>query len=346
MNARRFVIAAILATLVLSCLAQPAVAEKPDTRRKPWTTSKLTGTPETPAKYKLVPAFSQTKFKLPTSIEAWPDSELLLVTEMAGSIYLLEKIKSDKPASLIVNLKDLLPADLASKNVSLFDAELHPSFKENHYLYVCYVHPGNGGHTRVSRLTLNDEMPPKLVPDSETIVIAWPSGGHNGGCLEFGKDGMLYISTGDGSGPNPPDGLTTGQNVKDLLGAVLRIDVKHEERDSKDPAPMAVQMNYTIPKDNPFADGRSGRPEIWAYGLRNPWKFGTDPQTGDIFVADNGWESWEMVHRIVRGGNCGWPVMEGRAALRSEVPVGPTPIIPPVKDHPHTEANSVIGGPV
>ena len=88
------------------------------------------------------------------------------------------------------------------------------------------------------------------------------------------------------------------------------------------------------------------RQEIWAYGLRNPWKFGIDPKTNDIFVADNGWESWEMVHRIVRGGNCGWPVMEGRVALAERSEARPTPIVPPVKDHPHTEANSVIGGPV
>ena len=83
---------------------------------------------------------------------------------------------------------------------------------------------------------------------------------------------------------------------------------------------------------------KGARPEIWAYGLRNPWKFGVDSKTGKIFAADNGWESWKMVHEIVRGGNCGWPIMEGQAVLRSEVKQGPTPIRPPVKDHSHTEA--------
>jgi putative heme-binding domain-containing protein len=336
MNACRLASYALLTALGACWIADAAAAEKPDTRRKPWATSKLTGTPEPPAKYKLAPAFSQTKFKLPTCIEAWPESDSLLVTEMRGSIYLLERIKSDAPASLIVNLQDLLPADLTGKNVSLFDAELHPKFKENRYLFVCYVHPGNGGHSRVSRLTLTNDSPPKVVPGSEQVVITWPTGGHNAGCLEFGKDGYLYIATGDGSGPNPPDGKTTGQTVDDLLGAVLRIDV-----DKK-----AGKLAYAIPADNPFVDAKDARAEIWAYGLRNPWKIGTDPKTGDVFAADNGWESWEMVHRIVRGGNCGWPLMEGRAVLRSEVKPGPTPILPPVKDHPHTEANSVIGGPV
>ena len=183
---------------------------------------------------------------------------------------------------------------------------------------------------------MSDASPPEIIPGSEQVNITWPSGGHNAGCLEFGKDGYLYISTGDGSGPNPPDGLTTGQDVSDLLGAVLRIDVDQTDGDRA----------YAVPADNPFVDLDGARPEIWAYGLRNPWKIGVDSVTGDVFAADNGWETWEMVHRIVRGGNCGWPVMEARAILRSEVEVGPTPIIPPIKDHSHTEANSVIGGPV
>ena len=168
------------------------------------------------------------------------------------------------------------------------------------------------------------------------MIITWPSGGHNGGCLEFGKDGYLYISTGDGSGPNPPDSLTTGQDISDLLGAILRIDVDRPDGDRA----------YRVPDDNPFVDQAGARSEIWSYGLRNPWKFGVDRETGDVFAADNGRETWEMVHRIVRGGNCGWPRMEGRVLLRGEVEPGPTPIVPPVKDHPHSEANSVIGGPV
>ena len=183
------------------------------------------------------------------------------------------------------------------------------SFAENRYVYVCYVHPGDGRHTRVSRFTLNGESPPRAVAGSEQVLITWPAGGHNAGCLEFGKDGYLYIATGDGSGPNPPDGLTTGQTVSDLLGAILRIDV--DQRDGE----QALRRS----RGQSVCRCAGARPEIWAYGLRNPWKFGIDPQTGDIFAADNGWESWEMVHRIVRGGNCGWPVMEGRAALRAEV---------------------------
>ena len=305
-------------------------------RRQPWTASRIQGSPEPPAPYKIVAAFPGISFDVPTSIEEVPGINRLLVTERGGKVFSFAKRSNVKKADLLVDLVELLPAQLAGKGVSLFDAEFHPQFEENRFLYVSYGHPGDNGHIRVSRLTLTDSLPLQVMPNSEQVVITWRSTGHNGGCLEFGKDRYLYISTGDGSGPNPPDGRTTGQDLSDLLGAVLRIDVDESTGDSA----------YSIPEDNPFVEQPHARPEIWAYGLRNPWKIGVDRETGATFAADNGWETWEMVHRIVRGGNCGWPIREGRAALRTEVPPGPTPIRPPVKDHPHTEANSVIGGPV
>ncbi|MFM8252383.1 MAG: PQQ-dependent sugar dehydrogenase [Planctomycetota bacterium] len=333
-----------------------------------WTQSRIQGAPQPPPAYRLRAVYPQVAFSKPTSVESLPGANRLLVTEIGGRIFTLPApVASRAPASrapatgtaagkepgasqkadqeplkvtssdLLVDLRTLLPAELSSKNLSLWDAEPHPNFSQNHYLFVCYVHPGDGGHTRVSRLQLTGDNPPQLVPGSEQVIITWPAGGHNAGCLEFGKDGYLYVATGDGAGPNPPDGLTTGQTVDDLLGAILRLDVDH---------PASAEQRYTVPADNPFVDLPGARPEIWFYGLRNPWKFGVDPQTGEMFVADNGWETWEMVHRVVKGGNGGWPIMEGRAALRTEVPVGPTPILPPAVDHPHTEANSVVGGTV
>ncbi len=330
--ASRFI--ALAAVLFVGTLSR--AEDKPVSARPAWTTSRIHGTPQPPVPYKLVSAFPAVRFEKPTSIEVIPGTRRLLVTQMGGKIFSFPQEADVTKVDLVADLVALLPKELAGGSVSLFDAEFHPQFDKNHYLFVCYVHPGKGGQTRVSRLTLSSDSPPTAIPDSEQVIITWPSGGHNGGCLEFGTDGLLYISTGDGSGPNPPDGLTTGQTVTDLLGAMLRIDVDHPGR----------ERLYTVPLDNPFVQAKDARSEIWAYGLRNPWKFGIDPKTGDIFAADNGWESWEMIHRIVRGGNCGWPVMEGRASLRSEVKPGPTPIIPPVKDHPHTEANSVVGGPI
>jgi glucose/arabinose dehydrogenase len=314
--------------------------EKPITNRPPWATSRIQGSPEPPAPYRIVPAFPRLRFDKPTCIEEITETNRLLITERDGRIFTFPKTRDIAQPDLVLDLRELLPNNLAGQPVSLLDAEMHPKFSDNRYLFLCYVHPAEGGHTRLSRFTLTRDNAPKSVPASELVILTWPSGGHNAGCLEFGTDGFLYIATGDGSGPNPPDGRTTGQDVSDLLGAILRIDV------DRPTVGQASSLPYSIPADNPFVNQSGARPEIWAYGLRNPWKFGVDFQTGNIFAADNGWESWEMVHRIVRGGNCGWPVMEGRVALRSEVQPGPTPIIPPVKDHPHTEANSVIGGPV
>ena len=338
MHSVRHIVSHLATATILSSLFAATLSaqdkDKPAAARKPWTTSRLHGSPEPPEPYKVVSSFPALKFNRPTSIEEVPGQNRLLITEMSGKVFTFPKDPKAAKPDLLIDLAAKLPKELAPKGVSLFDAEFHPSFKDNHQLFLCYVHPDKGGHTRVSRFTLTADVPSQV--SSEEVLITWPSGGHNGGCLEFGKDGMLYISTGDGSGPNPPDGRTSGQDVSDLFGSILRIDVDHKSGDKL----------YTIPADNPFVENKLGLPEIWAYGLRNPWKFGTDTVTDNIFAADNGWETWEMVHKIVRGGNCGWPVMEGRAALRTEVKVGPTPILPPVKDHPHTEANSVIGGPV
>ncbi|MCA9144315.1 MAG: PQQ-dependent sugar dehydrogenase [Planctomycetaceae bacterium] len=322
---------AVCASIVGALLALQAVTHVSAEPRAPWTTSRIKGAPDPPSPYSIQPAFPNVSFKNPTCVEEIPGADRLLVTEIGGKIFGVLKNREVHEADLIIDL-----AESAAGGVRVLDADFHPQFLRNGQIFVCYVHPGDGGHTRVSRFTMSDTSIPTIDPDSEQVIITWPSGGHNGGCLEFGKEGYLYISTGDGSGPNPPDGRTTGQDVTDLLGAVLRIDVDQIQGDRA----------YVVPSDNPFISLDGARPEVWAYGLRNPFKIGVDSVTGDVFAADNGWETWEMVHKIVRGGNCGWPVMEARAVLRSEVAVGPTPIIPPIKDHSHTEANSVIGGPV
>ena len=292
-----------------------------DGPRPAWTTSKITGTPTQPAPYAIQPAYPNLSFDKPTSLEEL-QSGRMLVSEIGGNIYTFRKNSKERQ-------KDLL---LTIDGGSVWHSTAYRQDGPEWELFVCY---SKDGTSYVSRFQVAGETP-KADPQSEEVILTWPAGGHNAGCLRFGTDGMLYISTGDGSGPNPPDGRTAAQDVSNLFGCVLRIDIR-KKADGK---------NYTVPSDNPFVDLDGARPEIWAYGLRNPWKFGVDRKTGDIFAADNGWESWEMVHRIVRGGNCGWPIMEGRAVLRSEVTQGPTPIRPPVKDHSHTEANSVIGGPI
>jgi putative heme-binding domain-containing protein len=263
------------------------------------------------------------------------------VGEHAGKIFSFPDDQSAAKAELFLDLTTDLRWDKSRfKNIdAVYGLAFHPKFAENHYCYVCYVlnsikdgeqHPEG---SRVSRFTVTGD-PPHVDPKSEKVLFTWLGGGHNGGDMHFGKDGLLYISTGDGASPNPPDPLDTGQDVGDLLSSILRIDVDHEDKGRA----------YAVPPDNPFVKTPGARPEVWAYGFRNPWRMSFDRATGDLWVGDVGWELWEMVYRVKKGGNYGWSVMEGPQPVKPEGKRGPTPILPPNLSFPHTEAASITGG--
>jgi uncharacterized repeat protein (TIGR03806 family) len=164
------------------------------------------------------------------------------------------------------------------------------------------------------------------------VLIEWPQGGHNGGCLRFGPDGYLYMVTGDASGI--ADLLHTGQDISDLAASLLRIDVDKPE----------AGRHYSIPPDNPFVDTPGARGEIWAYGLRQLWKFSFDRETGRLWGGEVGQDLWEMIYSIEKGGNYGWSVTEGRHPFRPERKKGPTPILEPIVDHSHSDFRSITGG--
>jgi uncharacterized repeat protein (TIGR03806 family) len=168
--------------------------------------------------------------------------------------------------------------------------------------------------------------------ETQTAIIEWDSNGHNGGEMAFGPDRMLYISSGDGTSDSDTD--MTGQDIRDLTSGIVRIDVEH-------PTP---GQHYRVPADNPFLDIPEARPELWAYGFRNPWRLCFDRQTGDLWVGDIGQDIWEMVHVVQRGANYGWSVMEGSHEFQPLRPRGPTPISPPTIEHHHSESRSVTGG--
>jgi putative heme-binding domain-containing protein len=291
----------------------------------------------------VVRAFPNLKFEHPLLLARCPGSDRLFVGEQAGVLYSFPD-KPDAKADLFFDLrKELQTIHLlaeAKEVEAVYGLVFHPDFAKNRQCFVCYTlrskKPGQQNltdGTRVSRFTVPKADPPRIDPSSEEIVLTFLQGGHNGGDLHFGPDRMLYISTGDAANPNPPDRLDTGQDISDLLSSILRIDV-----DRKDEG-----KNYAVPKDNPFVGRKGARPEVWAYGFRNPWRMSFDRRTGELFVGDVGWELWESVHRVEKGGNYGWSAMEGPQPIKPEK-VGPTPIRPALIELPHTIACSVTGG--
>lgn len=320
---------------------------RPSTREaiehKPWTTSKLVGSPDPPPPYRAVNAFPKLSFKNPVLVTHAPGTDRLFVAEHHGKIFSFPNSADAAKADLFVDLRSELRSLAKTPGATGIDAIygfcFHPRFAENRTCFVCYTVFKKDANTladgtRVSRFTVTKDDPPRLDVASEEIVLTFMQGGHNGGDLHFGPDGFLYVSSGDGSNPNPPDRLKTGQDCSDLLSSILRIDVNHTDEGKC----------YAVPRDNPFVGQEGVRPEIWAFGFRNPWRMSFDRRTGDLWVGDVGWELWELVHRVQKGGNYGWSVVEGRQPVNTSQKAGPGPILSPLIELPHTAAASVTGG--
>jgi len=218
----------------------------------------------------------------------------IFVVEQRGAVWTLEDGRLQETPYL--DLRDRV--DDSGFEQGLLGLAFHPDFARNGLLFVNYTN--SGGNTVVSRLTASAGAG-QVDPATEEVIlrIDQPFSNHNGGDLEFGPDGYLYIAAGDGGAAADPFG--NGQRLDTLLGKLLRIDVE-------------VGDPYAIPGDNPFAAG-GGLPEIWAYGLRNPWRFAFDPLTGDLYIGDVGQNAWEEVDFLPAGfnglRNFGWNVREG-----------------------------------
>lgn len=327
-----FLFSAVLACFVIQVTAIHAEDSRFGLeKRVPWTTSRVKGTPDPALPYETERAFPQLKFNQPLAIATAPGEKRFFVAERKGKIFSFRyEDQQSSEADLFLDLKLKEPG-----LNEIYGITFHPRFAENRYVYICYVlKPELPEGTRVSRFKVLDTNPPRCDPDSEEILIDWLSGGHNGGCLRFGPDGYLYISTGDGGPASPPDIHNAGQDVSNLLSCILRIDVDHAGKEKP----------YSIPADNPFVNQRNVRPEIWAFGFRNPWKMCFHPENGDLWVGDVGWELWELVYRVEKGGNYGWSIREGMQPVKPGLKPGPTPILPPTVAHSHREARSITGG--
>lgn len=303
-------------------------------KRVPWTTSKIKGSPEPPSPFRTEFAFPKLpKLDEPLDITGAPGSDRLFITERYGRVFSIKNDPSVTSADLLLDLNIHL-GRATPKTLAAYGFVAHPQFAKNGFIYVTYVIDAEKDlpkGTRVSRFKCAGD-PPKADPKTEQILLEWPSGGHNGGVLKFGPDGYLYVGTGDASGI--ADSSMTGQDLTTFAGKILRIDVDKTEEGKP----------YAVPKDNPFVNEKSARPEIFAYGLRQPWKMSFDKATGDFWCGNVGQDLWEQIYKIEKGGNYGWSILEGSHAFRPERPRGPTPILMPIVEHDHANFRSITGG--
>jgi uncharacterized repeat protein (TIGR03806 family) len=301
------------------------------TRRMPWNDSRVIGSPEPPSPYKVVRAFPKLTVKQPLVLLPEPGTKRLFILQhlgiWAGPSRLLTT-QDDQSASrteMLVEIKGLAVG-----------FTVHPDYERNGYVYFGLNEPSRDGKkmTQVVRYTVDRKPPHRIDARSKQLIIAWNSDGHDGGDVAFGNDGYLYVTSGDGSSGS--DAHLTGQALGDLRAKVLRIDVDHP----------AGGNNYGVPKDNPFVNRPGARPELWAYGLRNPWRLSYDRASGQLWVGQNGQDLWEQVYLIKKGGNYGWSLVEGSHIFQASRQAGPDPILPPTAEHSHSEARSLAGGRV
>ncbi len=265
-------------------------------------------------------------------------SQRLFAASQYGAIWCFENRDDVETSHLVLDLREQVKdwKNRGSNEEGLLGLALHPEFKKNGQLFVYYSHPTDKKSV-IARYTISKEDANRVDPKSGKIVmeIDQPFQNHNGGVIEFGPDGYLYIGLGDGGFRNDP--TASGQNLSSLLGSILRIDVDQT----------TGKRAYGIPSDNPFVSHQGARPEIYAFGLRNPWRMAFDSQSGRLWVGDVGQELWEEVNVITKGGNYGWSNREGSHPFGNRPSVeGVSTPIEPVFEYDHRIGKSITGGRV
>ena len=277
------------------------------------------------------PALNGVVFEQPTEMAVLADGSVL-IAEQRGSISRF-RISGDETQQF--GVLDLTDQVTFSGERGLLSVALHPDLDAQPFIFV-YYSPSDAALTRLSRFRLTADHA-AADPGSELVMleIPQPYANHNGGAVRFGPDGMLYLGIGDGGAANDPQGH--GQNRETLLGTIIRIDVSRS----------SASEPYRIPTDNPFLGVSGVRPEIWAYGLRNPWRMAFDSVTGDLYVADVGQDRWEEVAVVRAGENHGWNVYEGNECFRSQDACDQlTDHTRPIAVIPHPDGCSITGGMV
>ncbi len=274
----------------------------------------------------LRPLWPNLAVQRPVWFAALPDgSGRKVVVEQRGRVLLLPAQPDATNAPVFLDLTDRHP--YTSNEEGLLGLAFHPQFAANGRCFVHYTQTNPARRSVVSEFRMSKADPTQADPASERVLIdqAQPFSNHKGGGILFGPDGFLYVSFGDGGSANDPK--ENGQNLKTLLGKIIRLDVNTS----------SSLLPYGIPRDNPFANKGGGvRGEIWAYGLRNVWRFSFDRETGQCWAGDVGQNKFEEVNLIVRGGNYGWNWREGFHDFKTNgLPPADARFIPPIIEYPH-----------
>lgn len=284
---------------------------------------------------KYVQAFPNLQFEAPVDIQhAGDGSNRLFVLEQKGRIRVFENDSLTTGTDLFLDISSQV---LYGGEQGLLGLAFHPNYEENGYFYLDYT-SSDPRRTVISRFSVSQNNPNQADPESELVLleVEQPYSNHNGGQLTFGPDGYLYITFGDGGSGGDPE--NNGQDRSTFLGSIIRIDVDNP----------ADGKNYGIPDDNPFVGNNNGwLEEIYAYGLRNVWRFSFDPETDILWAADVGQNAYEEIDIIESGKNYGWRIMEGLHCYNPSSDCDQAGLELPVWEYSHSDPHggySITGG--
>jgi glucose/arabinose dehydrogenase len=281
----------------------------------------------------IISAYPNLEFTRPVDFQSpRDDSNRIFIVEQQGIIYVFNNSPDTDHKNVFLDITDRV--NDRGNEEGLLGLAFHPQFKQNGYFYVDYT-ASNPSRTIIARYSVNSANANQADQNSERVLleIPQPYSNHNGGQISFGPDNFLYIALGDGGSAGDPQ--NNGQTPATLLGSILRIDVDT----------ISGSLAYGIPPDNPFVKNTNGyREEIFAYGLRNPWRFSFDLTTNRLWTGDVGQNKYEEIDIIRKGGNYGWNIMEGFHPYRRSDQSDSVTLIEPVWEYDHSVGQSITGG--
>lgn len=276
------------------------------------------------------PLIPDEPLEFPLHVDIFPDdASRFVVVEKTGKIKWFKR-DSLKAGGVMLNIADRV--DLNHWEDGLLSFAFDPNFENNGYFYIHYT-MASPTRVRLSRFKMNAGFMADSASEHVILELEKEGTGHNGGMIQFDREGYLYLSLGDG---NQTVSEAVKQTTKTLFGSILRIDISQS----------SIEQPYKIPKDNPFVGEDDSRAEIWAHGFRNPWRFSIDPVSQEIYLGDVGNLDYEEINKVEKGGYYGWPVMEGTFCSPPDEPQNcdKTQSIPPLAEVSHETLRAIVGG--